>query len=96
LIPYRIGKSQIQGAGAIATHLIKEGQVIPMPPLKKEWMDFGGFNHSCVNNVSDRIPGSGLDHRRTALRDIQVGEELTVNYHRQPPGCNCEIHRSTK
>lgn len=94
MVPYRMGKSKIQGMGIIATHPIKKGEIIPMPSMTKAWIHCGGFNHSCTNNISDRIPGqSAHEQKRTALRDIQVGEELTVSYHTRPVSCNCETHR---
>lgn len=84
-LPYQIGlPSPIHGEGAFATRLIHKGEWIDMPPSGS---GFGGFNHSCDPNLSERLLDS-VPIRMT-LRDIAVGEELTVSYS-VAPKCYCQ------
>jgi SET domain-containing protein len=104
-LPYQIGPSPIHGRGVFATNFIPAGTEVLMPEsglddhlfLQEEGKFFHGFNHSCNNNL-----GSWLylpqkhPQARMALRDIQEGEELTVNYFHtggRVGRCNCEMCR---
>lgn len=85
--------SPIHGRGVFAIRLIKKGSQIRIPRFGLDT----GFNHSCNANVGNT---KGFDC--IALRDIQVGEELTKDYEdgwyrailRKGP-CNCEVCRTT-
>jgi SET domain-containing protein len=88
----RVGSSPIHGVGVFAIRLIYAGERISPPP------GWRGFNHSCDRNVRRR---SRWQQMPTAMRDVQVGEELTVSYCEFDPDpdlwilkiCNCEVCR---
>lgn len=92
MLPYCMGKSKIHHKGVIATHPIKTGDVIHILPLILQ--NYGGFNHSCDPNMVAHTSGDAYE--LLVIRDIKIGEELTVGYS-QPIyalfHCNCEIHR---
>lgn len=78
--PYKPGPSKIHGLGVIATRLIRAGERIHVD-LGPE---FHGFNHSCAPTLG-RLYGVGQSYRtyapyRFALRDIEPGSELTIDY----------------
>lgn len=89
-VPYHIQPSSIHGEGLFTTRRIVAGEMILMP------MPAGfrckGFNHSCQPNVG--VHSELLTHR-PALRDIEVGEELTVSYSSWRAICNCPRCRRT-
>ncbi len=67
--------SSIHGVGAVASRRIRKGELISAPKVR-----WGGFNHSCDPNLGPRVEeGKPV---RAALRDIGVGEELTVSYNK--------------
>lgn len=98
--PYRVGKSPIHGWGAFATSFIAKGTLLKMPEPGDEHLTvetdssspiFPGFNHSCNCNLASRAPKSDC---RLVLRDIQPGEEITVDYQMKEEHkafCNCEV-----
>ena len=96
--PYCVGRSDIQGVGIIATQFIAKGTRVPMPdlhPILDQWGKLvycPGFNNSCHPNISEREDRNA----RLALRDIQVGEELTVSYGWVMSDCNCEVCRGKR
>ena len=81
--------SEINGKGIVALRPLKKGQKVHYP---KDGLPHG-FNHSCNPNMTDR----GRDHLKP-LRDIQEGEELTLDYRRDGFGirfdCNCPSCRA--
>lgn len=82
--------SAINGNGIFAMRSLKKGQKVHLP---KKGLPHG-FNHSCEPNMTDR----GRDDLKP-LRDIQEGEELTLDYRRVNPGaiwfnCNCPSCRA--
>ncbi len=89
--PIRIrAPSSIHGVGAMASRRIRKGELISAPTI----VQWGGFNHSCDPNLGPRV--SEGKTMRPALRDIDVGEELTVSYRQVSWSCNCPIHRRGK
>ena len=93
--------SAINGNGIFATRSLKKGQKVHLPKRLPH-----GFNHSCEPNMTDR----GQDDLKP-LRDIQEGEELTLDYRRWDArpiwfNCNCPschakgdgngLHRATE
>jgi len=81
--------SAINGRGIFAMRSLKKGQKVHLPANGPPH----GFNHSCDPNMTDR----GRDHLKP-LRDIQEGEELTLNYRRWGTRlgfvCNCPSCRA--
>lgn len=86
--PYRTNvPSSIHGMGTVATRRIRKGELVSAP-TKVKW---GGFNHSCDPNLGPRVEKD--TPVRPALRDIDVGEELTVSYNKlngHAVVCNCK------
>lgn len=86
--PYLVKPSAIHGNGLFAAKAFRTGEYLP-DPNDYCLHNFGGFNHSCQNNVElneDMI---------IALRDIEIGEELTVDYdhcqEKSKKRCNCPV-----
>ena len=88
--PYKTGKSNIHGIGVFATRFIRKGE--RLSALMQDLPDFGGINHCCKPNVKLCWGVRSIK----VLRDIQDGDELTVQY---PVGshvitsgvCNCGV-----
>lgn len=60
-----------------------------------------GFNHSCNANCKlvrvKKTKVHSCNQIAIPLRDIDVGEELTVDYGKSKPNdCNCEVCRTNK
>ena len=83
-----IGVSRIAGKGLFTTGRAAAGSVV----LEQDGL--GGLNHSCDPNL-----GWAGGHTLVALRDIALGEELTVDYAMwiSDPHfvmmCHCETYR---
>jgi SET domain-containing protein len=83
--------SPIHGIGVFARRTLKAGERFII-----YHDDFNGFNHSCDANIKI-IPNEGFE----VLRDIEVGEELAVDYGSEYwwqgyDECNCQICRSDR
>ena len=86
--PYIISPSFIHGYGVIANQIIKSGEAVHLPRYKTKL--YRGFNHSCNFN-------SIFCHQMKkfyVLRDIKIGDELTVDYGKRdawiPNPCLCQ------
>lgn len=96
---FRLAQSHIHGVGVFATQTIVQGEMVICPGIETGHHGFRGFNHSCDPNLDSRC---GIAHLK-AMRTIQPGEELTVDYYkdqgardriRRKGGCRCPVCRS--
>lgn len=89
-----VGESMIQGKGYIADQLISGGDLIAPARIGDFRTEAGRYtNHALNPNAAMVICGSGVD--LMALKDIEPGEEITVNYrdvigHRNEKGDPCQ------
>lgn len=88
------GESMIQGKGYIADQLISGGDLIAPARIGDFRTEAGRYtNHALNPNAAMVVCGSGVD--LIALKDIEPGEEITVNYrdvidHRSEKGDLCQ------
>lgn len=74
-----IGDSNIQGSGMFAEKHIVEGEFIMPARLREKRTQAGRFiNHAVRPNA--KFVFDGTDLNTVAIRDIHIGEEITVNY----------------
>lgn len=89
-----VGESIIQGKGYIADQLISGGDLIAPARIGDFRTEAGRYtNHALNPNAAMVVCGSGVD--LVALKDIEPGEEITVNYrdvidHRYSEGDLCQ------
>lgn len=89
-----VGESMIQGKGYIADQLICGGDLIAPARIGDFRTDAGRYtNHALNPNAAMVVCGSGVD--LMALKNIEPGEEITVNYrdvidHRYSEGDLCQ------
>lgn len=89
-----VGESMIQGKGYIADQLISGGDLIAPARIGDFRTEAGRYtNHALNPNAAMVVCGSGVD--LMALKDIEPGEEITVNYrdvigHRNEQGDLCQ------
>lgn len=89
-----VGESVINGKGYIADQFISGGDLIAPARIGDFRTDAGRYtNHALNPNAAMVICGSGVD--LMALKDIEPGEEITVNYrdvidHRNEQGDLCQ------
>lgn len=96
---FTVPRSETHGTGAFcgSSSPILHGRQIPIDEVP----EFPGFNHSCAPNVLVVVDDTG-NVLAFAMRRIEPGEELTVDYRHHHPGeplgfvCNCLTCRILK
>lgn len=81
-----IAPSDINGIGCFTDIDIKAGEKIPWAGDFFSSKEFRGYNHSCSPNTKI---SRGFGQPIIAIRDIQKGEEITVQYGIRLNDCNC-------
>ena len=86
-----IKESDIDKYGVFTDKKLSAGDKIPAITKKFARLNpnFGGYNHSCKANIK---LGRGTNFE-IVLRDIEIGEELLVEYSwlKGRDDCNCDI-----
>ena len=82
--PYKIGKSNIEGQGLIATTDLKPGDLIGLSHSNGEIASEIGqyYNHSDTPNAVSALVGN--DRYVIVSDNISMGGEITLDYRRQP------------
>lgn len=81
---YKVGKSKIQGEGLFTNKQIKENELIGLAHLNDQPTDVVGKYHNHSENpnaYSVKVKNKRFIY---ALRDLKPGEEITVDYRKQP------------
>jgi hypothetical protein len=81
---YKVGKSNIEGQGLFANKALKKNELIGLAHLNDEPTETVGKYHNHSNNpnaYSLKVKNKRFIY---ALRDLKPGEEITVDYRKQP------------
>lgn len=81
---YKVGKSKIEGDGLFANKALKENELIGLAHLNDEPTEIVGKYHNHSDNpnaYSVKVKNKRFIY---ALRDLKPGEEITVDYRKQP------------
>ena len=81
---YKVGKSKIEGEGLFTSKELKENELIGLAHLNNEPTEVVGKYHNHSDNpnaYSVKIKNKRFIY---ALRDLKPGEEITVDYTKQP------------
>ena len=81
---YKVGKSKIEGEGLFTSKALKENELIGLAHLNNEPTEVVGKYHNHSDNpnaYSVKIKNKRFIY---ALRDLKPGEEITVDYTKQP------------
>lgn len=91
-----VQESFIHGLGVFAVSKISaDSEITENDTDQNFWNKFRGYNSSCDPNTKLVLNKTTKDVKTFAIRDIDVGEELTVEYKdvviRNEKVCNCPI-----